>query len=281
MFLQDGREIVTTREHIQQSTASDAMDFPISKDDFISHAKQLTIEDLNLLMKPKPLTDLESEILHWHRRLNHLHFDKMLKLIETNQSPSKFKKLKGKISHLCWPSCLFGKQKRRPWRTKSKSISTIRQPTDNEPRSTICVDQVISKHPGLLPRMSGQHKRDRLTAITVFYDIVSRLSYSHLQRSTDGKETVTAKQAFERFSKNHNVSVKHYWADNGRFAEKLFRDEVANCNQKITNCGVNAHHQNGVIERNIQTLTQGARTSLLHAKRYWPEMIGTLLWPYA
>ena len=61
--------------------------------------------------------------------------------------------------------------------------------------------------------MSGQHTRDRLTAITVFYDVVSRLSYSHLQ---------AAKQAFERFSWNHGVTVKHYRAGNGRFTEKLF-----------------------------------------------------------
>ena len=89
--LKDGKEVTTTSEHIQQSSAKDAMDFPISQNDFIQQAKQLTIEDLNALMKSKPLTNLESEFLHWYSQLNHLHFDKMLKLIDTNQLPSKFK----------------------------------------------------------------------------------------------------------------------------------------------------------------------------------------------
>jgi hypothetical protein len=279
--LKDGQKVRTTREHIQQSTADDVMDFPISQDDFVEQAKELSLKDLEAIMKPSSLSPLESEFMHWHARLNHLSYAQMFRLAETNQLPSKFLSLKGKTGHLKCASCLFGKQKCRPWRTKSKTVSTIQSSSDTEPGSTICIDQVISKHPGLLPRMSGRHTRDRLTAITVFFDIVTKLSYSHLQRTTDGEETLAAKQAFERYAKDHEVNVRHYRADNGRFAEQLFRDEIANCGQKITFCGVNAHHQNGVIERHIQTLTTGSRTLLLHAKRFWPEYIGPLLWPYA
>ena len=46
-------------------------------------------------------------------------------------------------------------------------------------------------------------------------------------------------------------------------------------------CGVGAHHQNGIVENHIGLLTRWSRTSLLHAKRHWPEMITTILWPYA
>ena len=35
------------------------------------------------------------------------------------------------------------------------------------------------------------------------------------------------------------------------------------------------------MENHIGLLTRWARTSLLNAKRYWPEMISTILWPYA
>ena len=42
-----------------------------------------------------------------------------------------------------------------------------------------------------------------------------------------------------------------------------------------------AHHQNGIVEAAIKRLALRARTLLLHAKRYWPEAITTMFWPYA
>jgi hypothetical protein len=51
--------------------------------------------------------------------------------------------------------------------------------------------------------------------------------------------------------------------------------------QTISFCGVNAHFQNGVAERRIRELSDGARTSLLHAQDRWPSAISVHLWPYA
>ena len=90
-----------------------------------------------------------------------------------------------------------------------------------------------------------------------------------------------SKVAFEKLADTHGVSIKSYHADNGRFAELGFREAVENAGQSITFCGVGAHHQNGIIERYIQDLTRDARTLLLHAKRHWPDAIGTILWPFA
>ena len=50
--------------------------------------------------------------------------------------------------------------------------------------------------------------------------------------------------------------------------------------QKITFCGVGAHHQNGIAEAGVKKHTLKGRTLLLHAKRYWPAAISTILWPY-
>ena len=82
--------------------------------------------------------------------------------------------------------------------------------------------------------------------MTIFVDHYSDLSYIHAQKTTSAQETIEAKHAFERFAKSHGVMVKHYHADNGRFAEKRFMSEVANAGQTISFCGVNAHFQNGV-----------------------------------
>ena len=68
-------------------------------------------------------------------------------------------------------------------------------------------------------------------------------------------------------------TMKHYHADNGRFADEGFKNDLNDKDQTITFCGVGAHHQNGIVESKNRTLTEGARTLLLHAIRMWPQMI--------
>ena len=51
-------------------------------------------------------------------------------------------------------------------------------------------------------------------------------------------------------------------------------------NQTITFCGVGAHHRNGIVEQRIPTVTEIARTVLLHAQRNWPECVDTIIWTF-
>jgi hypothetical protein len=57
--------------------------------------------------------------------------------------------------------------------------------------------------------------------------------------------------------------------------------ELAKFHQTIKKAGVGAHHQNGVAERNIQTIMAMARTMMLHAAICWPETAEASLWPMA
>jgi hypothetical protein len=274
----DGREELTTREFIQPGSDSDMMDIPVSQEDYMTQARCLTADELETLMNPSKNDKLLNEFMAWHERLHHLSFSEMFKLCEHGYLPAKFKKLKHK-KFLC-PSCIFGKQRRRPWRTKKKG-SSIRNKDDTKPGKTVSVDQLISAHPGLVPRFDGKHDRSRITAVTVFFDHFTNFSYCHLMRSTDTEETLAAKLAFEKVAQSYGVNIERYHADNGRFAEKSFKAAVEDASQKISFCGVDAHHQAGIIERHIQELTKNARTLLLHAKRNWPDAIGTILWPFA
>ncbi len=75
--------------------------------------------------------------------------------------------------------------------------------------------------------------------------------------------------------------VKHYHADNGIFASKMWRAHCISKHQGLSFAGVGAHHQNGVAENRIRLLQSQARTMLIHAAKRWPSAVTTNLWPYA
>jgi hypothetical protein len=104
-----------------------------------------------------------------------------------------------------------------------------------------------------------------------------------MQQQLTSDETVEAKHAFEAFTRSQGVTIKHYHADNGIFADNAFIKDIieARPNQPITYCGVNAHFQNGIAEKRIRDLQEPARKQLLQAKSRWPAAVTTNLWPYA
>ena len=64
-----------------------------------------------------------------------------------------------------------------------------------------------------------------------------------------------------------------YHADNGRFAETDFVQDVKDKAQTITNCGVRSNHQKGIAEYCIHLRGEDARTMLAHGQHLWPEVI--------
>ena len=277
------REIKTTKEFVFHVDEPDLATIPVSPAQLQKFAKFLTIEALEQLMSPIPIDSLLHEFMIYHHKLNHLPYQQMFILADKGVLPKKFRKIKSYLKKPLCPSCLFGQVKRRPWRHKigNKAAKHIRKHNEIKVGDKVSIDQMSSAHPGLVPTITGRHTRERITGLTCYIDNFSRRSYSHLQTSLDTDQTLDSKIAFERDARSHGVKIKSYHADNGRFAEKCFRDEVEKCNQKISFCGVGAHHQNGIIERHIGLLTTSTRTLLLHAKRHWPEAISTILWPFA
>ena len=90
----------------------------------------------------------------------------------------------------------------------------------------------------------------------LFYDHASRFLHFTPHHSTGAEEAIVAKRHFEHLASTHNRTIKRYHADNGVFTTKLFRDACQAQNQNLTFCGVDAHHQNGIAERFIRTITE-------------------------
>jgi hypothetical protein len=153
--------------------------------------------------------------------------------------------------------------------------------TVHSPGECVSVDQLESPLPGFIAQLKGRLTRKQYRAATIFVDHYSRLSYIHLQEGLTSKETVDAKHAFEAYARSFGLRIRHYHADNGRFADNAFLKDVTLQGQTISYCGVNAHFQNGIAEKMIRDLQESARKQLLHAKSRWPKAVELNLWPYA
>eukprot|EP00984_Skeletonema_dohrnii_P006299 scaffold2255_cov139-Skeletonema_dohrnii-CCMP3373.AAC.2 len=239
-------------------------------------------DEVTNLSDPVTLSPLQEEFLALHERLWHLPFSTMFRLVKLGFLPAKFRKLNNKAPPCV--SCLFGQAHRQPWqfkKTKDGSKTSLWGDKISKPGQTVGIDQLISAQPGLVPQAKGMLTRARIWAATVFIDYATGFVHVGLQQDQSGDATLQAKSDFEHLCNTRDVKVKQYHADNGRFAEHSFTDDVKKNGQRITYCAVGAHHQNGITENTIKQLTLISRTLLLHAQDRWPEYISTMLWPFA
>jgi hypothetical protein len=218
----------------------------------------------------------EQDMLRMHYRLGHLSFNKMKAMAMLGILPKSYLECK---SPKC-AACIYGKATRKAWKTKGKK-GVKKLKVAKEPGECVSVDQMESPTAGFVAQMKGKHTKGRYKYATVYIDHYSRQGFVYLQRTLSSAETLESKRAFERYSRQHGVRIQHYHADNGRFADNMFRNDVTEKGQTISYCGVNAHWQNGIAEKKIRDLTDQARTILLFSQNRWPGAITTHLWPYA
>ena len=133
--------------------------------------------------------------------------------------PTKFWKLTNKAP-LC-VLCLLGQAHRKPWHFKNTNDGNVRSLRGKEiskPGDTIGVDQLISAQPGLVTQEKGIITCSRIWEATVFIDYF--IGYVHVGMIQDksGEATLQAKHYFEHLSSTRGVNIKHYHAENGRFA---------------------------------------------------------------
>ena len=213
-------------------------------------------------------------LLLLHYTLSHLPFDQLRLMATIRHLPHKL--LKARIPKCA--DCSYGKSIRRAWRSNGP-VNKQGGQFSTMPGQFVSVDQLQSPIPGLIAQLKGIPTTQRYNAATIFVEHCNRSSYFHLQRSLSSGDTVRAKRVFERMCESHGVNVLHYHADNGRFADTMFLRDIEEKNQTIIYCGVNAHFQNGILEKEIHDLQDLTHTSLLRAMSRWPKVVANCLWP--
>jgi hypothetical protein len=218
----------------------------------------------------------KTEKMYWHYRLGHLPFSAINRLSENGELPKRLYKAP---DTMC-ASCTYGAMTRQAWRSQCTPRNVSGGKTITKPGDCVSIDQMQSPVPGLIAQVKGNPTRDRYTCGAIFVDHYSDATYVHLQETLSAKDTILAKESFERWSRSNGVTINHYHADNGRFAENDWMAHIAQKGQTISFCGVNAHFQNGRAARRIRSLQDQGRTQLLHAMARWPIAISHHLWPY-
>ena len=104
------------------------------------------------------------------------------------------------------------------------------------------------------------------------YHVSGYLHVEH-QLGLSASETIRAKKDFERIAMDHDAVINSYLYDNGTFRAKDFIHYIYENVQKIHYCGVNDHHKNGVAEHSIHTVSECARSLLLHSSTCWKSGI--------
>eukprot|EP00957_Ditylum_brightwellii_P010049 758228-Ditylum_brightwellii.AAC.1 len=139
---------------------------------------------------------------------------------------------------------------------------------DLVPGQKVLVDQYVSKVKGRLVHTCGKEKpTDMYNGSAMFVDHATKLTYVANQTLLIAADTVMTKQ---------------YHGDNRVFMLHLWVQHCEAMNQLPTSMGgVGAHHQNAVAEQAIGRVAQSARTMLLHAAIYWPDITNLMMWPFA
>ena len=183
---------------------------------------------------PENLTAKQWELMKLHYRLGHISMHRLRAMAKQGL----INKSLADIPPPMCAACQFGKATKKPWRTKTTPHSTSKLKPITAPGHCISVDQLESPNPGFIGQIKGRLTTQRYRVATIFVDHFSRFGYVHLQTSTSSEETLKGKKEFEGYCRSVGVQIKHYHADNGRFADNAWLADVATKQQTISFCGV-------------------------------------------
>ena len=191
----------------------------------------------------------------WHIKLEHLSFERVLKLALGGYLDQQAMKLQREVvgkPPVC-ASCAFGRQVRKPDGTTITSKNPETQGSLKEgmldPGQQIFCDQLESSVRGHLFHTAGKEPdKDKFCDSTLFCDAASGYMHVEHQVTLNASDSIAAKDSFERSLLHMGVTVDSYHTDNGFFKSRAFVDEIVDNVQSIRYSGVGAKWQSGVAD---------------------------------
>ena len=245
------------------------------------------------------LTSAQKDLLLWHHRLLHMSLAKVRLLTQPRQwvrvSPDADAALDttailptslastSRCKDFKCASCVMAKQHRRrsrpPSSNSNESPATLLKTNHLVPGACISCDRYVSPVRGR--GLSGYGRNTVTHGYTggaLYVDHASGKIFHHPQTDLSATSTIHGKQLVEAAAREIGRTVKAYHSDNGVFSSQEFKAHCTSLGQCITFSGVGAHHQNGVAERSIQTVSKLARVNLIHLMLHWPRQCKLNLW---
>ena len=280
---------------------------PILKDiPVVEHFDFLTTRDTmeQLFLNGDQRANLSSaqlELRLLHNKMGHVHMKRIQKLVH-HEKPldsrgsegelippvvfrSRFAKTKTCSMPLC-RSCALSKMTKQKTNTQHHTNDPAKemalQREHLSPGACISWDQYVVPHRGRLYTSAGREREScRFGGGSLAVDHASKRVFIHHQTSLDASHTLVGKRLLERDARDVGVTIKRYHADNGIFASAEFKADCELKEQRLTFSASNSHHQNGVAERYIGTISRMARAMLIHQALLWPRRHNVNLWPMA
>jgi hypothetical protein len=181
--------------------------------------------------------------------------------------------------------CQYAKARRQRLNGKTTVVDKSSEGSlkDNHlrPGAAVSVDHFESRLKGRTYSSFGRSNSEKYVGGCIFVDHMSGYIHVEPQLGFSSSETIRAKQNYEKLCLDNGIMVDTFLADNGVFKANAFVQHIREHNQRIRYCGVNAHHQNGVAERSIRTISDMARAMMLHTSIRWKNGVDASLWPMA
>lgn len=238
----------------------------------LTHLKHDSSTPVNLLN----LTTKQCQKLYLHEACAHEGFTNLNTWIKKGLFKNVPRELANEPDPPC-KICNFGKARQLTHKSHVGHISA----QHTKPGASISTDQMEPGPPGYPFTTKGSPSKLRYKYVNFWVDHHSSYVYVTFHQTKEVSELIKSKEEFTTWAASYNVNIETIRADNGVYAARAFQDHCMKHQQHLTFCAVGAHWQNGIAERFVGTITERARTILLHAMSKWPDLITKDFWPFA
>ena len=119
----------------------------------------------------RPVPDATVELLRWHRRLGHLPYPMLQRMAAMGLLPKRL----AQCPHPFCAACQYGKQTRRPWRTKPGTAQQTSLRQASRAGECVSVDQIEVSLPGFI----AQRTNDTITSLYLWTTTVASVTCIH------------------------------------------------------------------------------------------------------